>query len=99
MGYYTFYALEAEDGEAEEHSMTISMASGYGGDLFREPTKWYNHNNDMLKYSARNPDILFTLYGEGENKDDLWVNYYRNGKMQGERATITYPDFDQLKLK
>ena len=98
MGYYTFYTLETDDEKVEEHSINLMESSDYST-LFEESNKWYNHDTDMLTYSARNPDILFTLYGEGENKDDLWVNYYRNGKMQGERATITYPDFDQLELR
>lgn len=38
------------------------------------------------------------MTGEGENKDDYWVLYVRDGKSQEERGEVTYPEFDPAKL-
>lgn len=53
---------------------------------------WHDHRKDMVRLSAVFPDVLFTLWGDGEETDDLWKEYYLNGKCQIARAVITYPD-------
>lgn len=64
-----------------------------------ESFKWHEHDDDMKQVSQKNHGIVFTLYGEGEEAGDLWVNYYKNGKVQHECARIIYPEFDETKLK
>lgn len=44
------------------------------------------------------PTILLTLYGEGEESEDLWVKYFLNGKMQISVAKIIYAKFDEKEL-
>lgn len=61
--------------------------------------KWYNYDDDMRAMSKRFPTVLFTLQGEGEESDDLWIRYYRGGKCQVCLGMITYDDFDPKKLK
>lgn len=63
-----------------------------------EPTKWYEHEGDMRKVSLEHPDLVFKLTGEGEENGDLWVKYFKNGKMQICEAKITYDEFDESKL-
>lgn len=53
---------------------------------------WYDHDAEMGKLSIAFPDILFTLWGYGQEADDLWKKYYLNGKSQLARAIITYPN-------
>lgn len=60
--------------------------------------KWYDHEEDMLTLSHRFPDILFTLYGDGEGSEDMWYAYYYNGAVQNAPATITFDNFDESKL-
>ena len=60
--------------------------------------KWYEHQLDMRRFSSKFPNVLFVLSGEGEENDDMWVEYYRNGLMQVARAQITFDDFDEDKL-
>lgn len=61
--------------------------------------KWYEHQAQMKSFSILHPNVLFTLHGEGEENDDLWNEYYLNGKVQVEKATIQIAPFDAKKLK
>lgn len=53
----------------------------------------------MLRLSAAFPDVLFTLFGAGEEGGDLWRSYYRGGMVQHAPAEIAYPSFDPAKLE
>jgi len=59
-------------------------------DVFEEGCKWYEHETDCLNLSRNFPTVLFTLYGDGENKGDIWLKYFYNGKVQTEKAIITF---------
>lgn len=62
--------------------------------------KWYREDYDpkMLALSREFPDVLFTLYGDGEETDDLWYTYYLSGRMQEAVAEIRFPPFDPARL-
>lgn len=60
--------------------------------------KWYEHEVDLKAFSKRFPEILFTLKGEGEESDDVWIKYFKNGKMQHVIARIVFDPFDEAKL-
>lgn len=57
-------------------------------------TKWYEHDRDMLRLSRAFPEVLFVLWGEGENTEDLWKCYYLDGRVQEAPARVEYPAFD-----
>lgn len=61
--------------------------------------KWYENHKDMIKLSKRYPTILFTLKGEGEESGDLWIKYFKNGKVQMARAQISFAEFDEKLLR
>jgi hypothetical protein len=65
---------------------------------FGDHCKWYEHTEDMRNVSKKYPNVLFTLTGNGEEPDDMWVKYFMNGKVQIEKAVITYGKFDLKKL-
>jgi hypothetical protein len=56
----------------------------------QESSKWYEHEDDLRELSARHPDTLLTLSGEGEEAGDIWVKYFLNGEMQECKAKITF---------
>lgn len=60
--------------------------------------KWYDHETDVRNLSAKYPDVLFVLEGEGEGSGDVWKKYFLNGKIQRAPGEITFPDFDFNKL-
>lgn len=61
--------------------------------------KWYESKNEILSFSKKYPNWLFTLTGEGEESGDIWKRYFLNGKVQEAKAKITFDEFDEKKLK
>lgn len=66
--------------------------------LFEDSCKWYDHEEHMREISIEYRDVLFVLEGEGEENTDIWIKYFKNGKMQDCRAKIVFDDFDESKL-
>lgn len=75
----------------------LEQISGYYVDDYIE-AKWYECDNDMFELSKLYPHILFTVDGTSED-NDIWRNYYLNGKIQEEVAEIQIAPFDETKLK
>jgi len=110
MGYYTDYRLTPSAGsfifgeilfDAIQNFMQDKKDSylwdAWNGDAIG--VTWYEHQEDMIELSAAFPDVLFTLWGHGEEEDDHWGEYYLDGKCQVTRGEIIYPDFDKSQLR
>ena len=104
MSYLTAFKLEADVEGIEEiikdlHSVyeITEMALDSDGD-FENKVYWYTHEEDMAEFSKRYPEILFTLYGEGEDNTDIWREYFKNGKYHTIFAKISFDDFDESML-
>ncbi len=112
MGYMTFYTLVVGDWEHEisddRHEQILDWLEhdeNFRNELedFHESgmngyTKWYEHDRDMLRLSRTFPDVLFVLWGEGEDPGDLWKCYYLGGRVQEAPARVEYPPFDTEEL-
>jgi hypothetical protein len=61
--------------------------------------KWYEHDDDMKILSSEFPEVLFILYGEGEENGDIWRSYYKNGKMKTLTARIVFDEYDPKELE
>jgi nicotinic acid mononucleotide adenylyltransferase len=70
-----------------------------GYDPFEDSCKWYEHDQHMRHVSLANKGTIFILEGEGEDPGDLWKKYYLDGKCQVAKASITFDEFDESKLK
>lgn len=108
MGYETYFELDlleinktkaheleaklCQDPTLAEHQQ--NLAEQFAAD-FEQRTKWYDSHENLIEYSKQYPDVIFILSGEGEEAEDLWKSYYKNGKGQQTRAVITYPDYDE----
>ena len=108
MGYFTYYKLEIhqdpnnQTDEIQKYFTADENDGEYWYNILDEPydsMKWYNHDADMLHISRLWPDVVFRLEGNGEEKWDWWVKYYKNGKIQTCRAKITFDEFDEQKLE
>lgn len=112
MGYCTDYdltLLDPKDMTEIEDTSTIERVAalleekyviGYALNenlSWYNSVKWYEHESDMLDISRKVPDVLFCLWGSGDDAEDLWKKYFLNGKMQCCLAEI--PPFGPAKLE
>lgn len=52
--------------------------------------KWYDWERDMIELSKEFPEIEFVLYGEGEERKDIWRAFIKNGDCIYQAAHIYY---------
>lgn len=106
MGYYTTFELEILDIGSEnlDQIRKTFVSEGYemrAAEILDERTddlKWYDHDDDMRKFSSFFPTAVFKLSGYGEEAGDVWVTYYHGGKMHDAHTEIVHEDFDPKKL-
>jgi hypothetical protein len=60
---------------------------------------WLNHEKDMRLLSRKFPSLLFKLEGMGESISDIWVKYFKDGRMQLCRAVISFEPFNDDELE
>ena len=65
------------------------------GDVY----KWYDYHDEMISLSTKFQGTVFCLYGKGEETEDMWYAYYKNGKSQYCQAKIVFDEYDETKLK
>lgn len=110
MGYYTYFSLEVEGGPAEQHCPTCGnvgtwdwqdVISTFLNDYnpFQESSKWYEWEDDMKRFSLQHPDYTFIIEGAGEETDDRWRAYIKNGKCHRDQMIMRFPDFDPSTLE
>lgn len=102
MGYYTDYELTVSDNSLiDTIAAEMSEFTDYkwNSSLALYDVKWYNWQSDIREISSRYPNVLFTLDGAGEESADIWRVYAKNGKIQLEKAKITFEQFNEEKLK
>jgi len=104
MGYYTGYSLEIIKGRQDlisqfrEECGDAAYAIDDAGEQ-EEICKWYRHEEDLKKFSAAHDDALFKLSGEGEESGDIWIKYFKGGKVQTCKARIYFDEFNPEFLK
>ncbi|MEK5036244.1 hypothetical protein MKY96_32865 [Paenibacillus sp. FSL R7-0302] len=69
------------------------------GYAFHDSYNWYDHEANMKDLSKAFPDVVFELHGEGEDNEDMWYKYFKNGKMQVCEAVISFDSYDERKLR
>lgn len=105
MGYYTQYTLSlynrnhpSQEVAEEVRLMADGLFSDFDGLSWFVDAKWYDYHKDMLSLSSKFPNEVFVLEGNGEDADDIWKNYYQNGKCQSDGIVIVSNEFDPSKL-
>lgn len=106
MGYYTDFTMKIDGPEDKIQELRDSNEKGAMdyGHLFENFTilqsglcvwsdvKWYEYKEDMQRISELNPELFFTLWGDGEEEKDLWVAYFYQGQYEWFKAQIAYPE-------
>lgn len=80
-----------EDIYIEKDNPFAGDANGYA--------KWYEHEEDMDLLSKKFVGVLFELHGNGELNDDMWIEYFLNGKHQRCAAKITFDPFNEDEME
>lgn len=112
MGYYTRFEISVQkhksNKDVNSHEFTDTLVKRlneisdymfdyYAGEITLEG-KWYDWKDHLKQLSSEYPGMLFEIDGEGEESGDLWKAYVLDGKLQLEKASIVYGDFDESKL-
>lgn len=106
MGYCTDFELMV-DGNVDiveikqklDHLSTYDFYLKERCVLSLDEAKWYDHVKNMRELSSFYPDVVFTLFGVGEEQGDIWREYYKGGRLQRENAKITFDPYDESKLR
>ena len=99
MGYWTHHELKVDEGDIGYHAEQIVKLTPYADIFDGEAVKWYDHEEHMRTYSKLHPETLFTLKGEGEEIEDVWIEYHKNGRMQRVEAQIVFEEFDEALME
>ena len=100
MGYLTTVTLKTDqDNELIDAAIIGALHKMVDFDVIGNNCKWYSREDDVKKISKLFPNVLITLYINGEENGDLSYEYYKDGKMQVCKANITFPPFDEKLLK
>lgn len=100
MGYYTQYHFGVQGATPEELQAIGEEKTNYGpltsmfGSTLADDSsdiKWYEHEQDMTNLSLKYPTVLFILDGSGEEKEDLWRKFFKNGHVEEHRASQWVP--------
>ena len=102
MGYYTTFSLALEEGPREQYQRMLEDIDAIMGDNGMSSfesvnAKWYSYDTDIRELSLRYPDITFRVNGDGEDSDDLWQDFWHNGKRFSER--VMFADYKDIKDK
>lgn len=108
MGYYTDFEItidaiddvkrtEVDDyvnslGEDNGFSWMTNYATGqWSGNL-----KWYDWREDVAAVSAKFPDITIWVEGHGEDNEDVWKAYFKDGKGMFAKAELVFGDYEPM---
>ena len=92
MGYYTHHALVVINGIEDDDFYTDEIRDLAGHfDLFMDSHKWYEMEEQMAEYSKTHPTVTFMIEGAGDDMDDRWRTYWKNGKCY--TVTPVWPEY------
>ena len=96
MGYYTYFRIETNiEDEVEATKLLNSIADisvNFSIALSGEPLKWYEWEDDMRYISSLYPTVLFTITGEGEDREDTWKARIFNQVIDIAESTIVFEE-------
>lgn len=61
--------------------------------------EWTTHEKDLKTFSKKHPKIIFSLFCDGGYVENVWLKYFKNGKLQLAPANIEFEPFNAKKLK
>ncbi len=97
MGYYTNYKIELIRGNRKEFSSLLNRLAEISQypelkDGYADSIRWYCWLENSIEVSKEFPNILFMIEGDGEDSDDIWRCYFKNG--DGKQIFMVWPEIN-----
>ena len=111
MGYHTDYIIVASPVTEEVYEKIDKVLRTFNdyvesngvdngvGEWMDADDTWYDSRKHMIEVSRVFPEIHFVLYGEGEDRGDIWREHYIGGKYQCNGTSTLYAPFLPNKMK
>ena len=98
MGYRTYYTISTDCKDPE--TLAKINASQVDEDRLDHietngERKWYEHEAEMCDISTLFPDVTFRLCGAGEEALDVWVKWFRGGRLIAQ-SEASGPDYSSV---
>ena len=99
MGYYTDYVVTLR-GPIEQLAKLRALAEDEDDGAFLDfyelgewsgNAKWYDWEENLTEWSRECPDVLIHVKGEGEENEDVWVAWVKNGRVERQEPTLIWP--------
>lgn len=84
-------------GDIEYHKQQIRNKVEIFG-LFSKKVSWETHQRAMIQYSKLHPKLIFKLKSKGDEYYDIWIKYFKAGKIQICQSKIVIDNYDEDKL-
>ena len=100
MGYYTdFYLMIKPDQEIPDELLEEYIDDGGSTieDIYESSysANWIEWEREMIDISKKYPKLEFTLDGNGDDVDDVWRAFFKNGKNYYWCVEAHRPEFDE----
>lgn len=101
MGYLTHFSFFHIKGPEEQYQSLLQEIEDLVGDkqVTEDETfqgKWYSSDEDLKELSKKYPDLVFEVFGDGEDADDKWHQFWNNGEVMTEGLEFSiYKDIEE----
>jgi len=103
MSYQNRYDLDIVDGNVSLYTILSALNKELFSDLFEAvdefgcPNAWldWDFEEDMKVLSRTYPNVVFQVTVIGELHDDIWRQYFKNGKSYRVDGNIVFPRYDK----
>ena len=108
MGYNTYYTVEINDIPPKCMENIYSKIDSFLEDIWESSDtfiggsyygRWYDWDRDLINLSSEYPEIFIVVDGDGEERDDFWRAFIKDGAIQYSGGHIVYDEYDPEKMK
>ena len=108
MGYYTCHELSliGHQSKTELENIIDQLNDDtdaypgfdYDGRECNGDSSWNDEEKVMRKFSKKYPHVTFKIDCQGDQSDDTYINYYKNGLHTRCNAEVVYEIYDEANL-
>ncbi len=100
MGYYTLFRFKYSHKQEKIKKFTRRLKKTnkdfFWYDKGDEYISWHDHEKDILTISKEFPSVLISVYGFGEDGNDKWVQYFKNGQQTIKFDALVIINYNKL---